>query len=254
VPVRKIPKSYQNATGLIATDKSDDQTAYESRLERYTQKLVGFNLNVSKYEEQPITIHFTDRDGRPHTYTPDLLISYREDLAPKELWKPLLVEVKYRKILFEKWGELKPKFRAARSYVKDRGFDFGVITDREVLAPYLRNATFLIDYRWLPVNEIHTNLLLDALRRLRRTTPEALLTYITKERSRVAELIPTLWQLVASYAIAADLEQPLTMYSPIWSLDSRERIASHEIVRPLRRGRARQKRWQALRYYQHLES
>lgn len=140
MPARKVPKSYRNATGLIATDKADESTAYESRLERYTQKLIGFNLNVVKYEEQPITIHFTDKAGRSHRYTPDILVNYRRDLTPAKWWKPLLVEVKYRKILFRDWSELKAMFLAGRRHAEEHELDFSIVTDREVITPYLKNG------------------------------------------------------------------------------------------------------------------
>lgn len=254
MPVRKVPKSYRNVTGLIATDKSDELTAYESRLERYTQKLIGFNPNVVKYEEQPVTIHFTDKAGRPHKYIPDILVYYREDSTPARWWKTLLVEVKYRTTLFEEWSELKAKFLAGRHYAKEHDLDFSIITDQEVITPYLKNVIFLTDYRWRTINDTHTQLLLDAIKRLRKAHPESLLHHITDNRDVVAELIPALWQLIANYVIGVDLEQPLTMRSPIWFKPLRGRTEDVEAIHPICRGLGRQKRWRALRYHPPVES
>lgn len=248
MPVRKVPKSYQNVTGLVATDKSDQPTAYESRLEFYCQKLIGFNLNVLKYEEQPIKIYFKDTEGHLRHYTLDMLVTYRSDIVPAKYWKPLLVEVKYRDILFKEWQELKPKFKAARHHAKERDMEFTVITEREIQTPYLDNAIFLIDYRWLPVNEVYTNLVLETLNELRDTTPQALLLTITEDRSKIGEMIPFLWQLVANHVIGVNLEEPLTMASRIWSKQWRMEDKVYESLHQLRRGRSRQIRWQALRY------
>src|SRR5437763_1088317 len=103
MPVRKIPKSYRNVTGLTATDKSDTMTAYESGLEHKCHKLLTFNTNVSTYKEQPVKIYFIGEDGKTHHYTPDVLINYRRDIEPAKYWKPLLAEVKWRTDLFKNW-------------------------------------------------------------------------------------------------------------------------------------------------------
>jgi hypothetical protein len=254
VPVRKIPRSYQNVTGLIATDKSDQLTAYESGLEYCCQKLIGFNLNILKYEEQPVRIYYSDGDGKLRHYTPDILATYRNDVAPAKYWKPLLIEVKYRSTLCEKWHELKPKFQAARQHAKDQGLEFAILTEREIYTPYLNNAIFLIDFRWLPVNEAYTNLLLETLNELHETTPQALLFTITQDRQKMGELLPFLWQLVANYVIGVNLEEPLTMTSRIWSTLWLGKDAVYEPLHQLRRGRSRQIRWQAIRYYPPLRS
>lgn len=259
MPVRKIPKNYQNVTGLIATDKSDqqtayEQTAYESGLEYCCQKLVGFNLNVLKYEEQPVKIYFEGEAGKLHHYTPDILVTYRKDIAPAKYWKPVLIEVKYRKILFDEWNDLKPKFKAARRYAKEQNLEFVIVTDREICTPYLSNAIFLIDFRWLPVNEVYTNLLLETLNDLHETTPQALLLAITQDRYKMGEMLPFLWQLVAKHVIGVDLEEPLTMTSRIWSKLWLREDAAYEPLYQLRRGRTRQIRWQAIRYYPSLGS
>jgi hypothetical protein len=254
MPVRKIPKNYRNATGLIATDKSEEMTAYESKLEYYCQKLVGFNLNVAKYEEQPLVIYFDGEDGKQHRYFPDLLINYREDVSPAKLWRPLLVEVKYREDLFKDWRELKPKFRAARRYTLEQGLDFSIITDLEIKTPYLKSVLFLLDFRWIPVNEAYTSVLLGTLRELLETTPANLLREITEDRNKIAEMIPTLWQLTANFAIGINLEEPLTMRSRIWSKQALTEAESSEPIFEFNRGSSRQKRWQALRYYPPIRS
>ncbi|MGA9995652.1 MAG: TnsA endonuclease N-terminal domain-containing protein [Pyrinomonadaceae bacterium] len=253
MPVRKIPKSYRNVTGLTATEKSGEMAGYESRLEHECQKLLNFNTNVLKYEEQPVTIYFTGDDGKRHRYTPDILIHYRKDIAPAKYWKPLLAEVKWRTNLFKDWRNLKPKFLAARNYVRERGSEFVIITDKEIKIPYLTNATFLLMFRRFPVIESHSNLLLQALDEFRETDPETLLQSISKDRDEISRLLPTLWQLVGNHAVGANLDSILTMRSRIWSIRLQGEVKRDECIYQLRTGRSRRIRWQALRHHSYLE-
>ena len=80
--VRKIRANYGSVTGLVADDQSARSTGYESSQERDFIKHLIFNQNVSKHEEQPLTIEFKDADGKQRRYTPDLFVSYR--IVPRE--------------------------------------------------------------------------------------------------------------------------------------------------------------------------
>jgi len=251
MPIRKIPRSYCTVTGLTASgDKSDDSTAYESSLEHLCHKLLIFNSNVLKYEEQPVKIYFPGIDGKTYHYTPDLFLTYRQDIAPTKYWKPLLAEVKWRKDLFKDWQELKPKFRAARKYTRERHWDFAILTDKEIITPYLVNAIFLLTFRRHPIDKAHSTLLLQAMEELRETDPETLLLTLTDDPNRKAELIPTLWKLVDNHAIGANLDSRLTMHSRIWTIQSHEGVERDEGIYQLSTGCSRRIRWRALRYHQ----
>lgn len=253
MPVRKIPKSYSNATGLIATDKSGDMTGYESRLEYYCQKLIGFNDNVAKYEEQPVKIIYSDSIGKLHSYHPDILVTYREDISLHQ-WKPLLVEVKCRSNLFDNQKKLKPKIQAGRRYAKEQGLDFSIITDDEILTTYLDNILFLLIFKTISVNEEYTYQLLRTLERLGETTPDSLLFSIVNSTNEKARLLPSLWHLVANRLIGIDLDKPLNMCSSIWSLSSQNMEERNEHLCQVSGGRSRRMRWRALRYYPYFES
>jgi len=85
MPVRKIPKSYRSVTGLIVSKKNQRMSGFESSLERDSICLLEFDLNVDYYEEQPVTIDYIDREGKEHTYTPDVFVSYRRDIIPMHI-------------------------------------------------------------------------------------------------------------------------------------------------------------------------
>lgn len=254
MPVRKIPKNYTTVTGLASSVKSEELIGYEGRLEYYFIKLVSFNNNVLRCEEQPVRISFTDSGGKQLSYTPDALVTYRQDIRPAERWKPLFVEVKPRRWLSKNWRELHPKFRAARHYAKQRGADFSIITEREIMGPYLKNVRFLIKYRTFPVDDIAAKLLLDALKDLQETDATTLLLSVSGSQQRRGELLPTLWQLVANFIIEANLEEPLTMRSRLRAFGEPDGGESSERIHQFSAGRGRGKRWQALRYLSPLGS
>ena len=216
-PVRKVPKNYRNATGLISTTKSDRMTAYESRLEHDFMKLVGFDPRVSHYVEQPAKIEFTDGTGRLRSYTPDILVIYHPHQDPAQETKPLLAEIKYRKDLFKNWPDLKPKFQAARRYAREKGWEFKIITEVEIRTPFLKNVVFLLEYRDLTVGDAEIKLLLETLNHLGGADPDELLLAISEDRIKRAQLLPMLWYLVANDRIGLDLTQPLTMRSRLWA-------------------------------------
>jgi len=242
MPSRKIPPNHRSLTGLIASQKSSSLSlvpslpsssvvsgveplqqpragmkGFESSLERDLFILLDFDLNVDYYEEQPLCIEYADREGRRHTYTPDVLIYYREDITPAKWMKPMLCEVKYRKDLFANWPEIKPKIRAGRKYARERGWKFQIVTECEIRTTYLNNVKFLRQYRQIKPNSADKRLLLDTLHELREADPETVLLAIYKDPLNRAQLLPTLWHLLATGVIDTDITQPLTMHSRIWA-------------------------------------
>lgn len=213
MPARKIPPNRRSLTGMVASRKNERLVASESSLERDFLVLLEFDPDVERYEEQPARIGYTDEKGVRRTYTPDVLVNYRQDLLPAR--PPLLCEVKYRSELAAKWQEIRRKVRAGRAYARERGWRFKIITDREVRTPYLQSAKFLRPYRDLTVKEEKVRLILDALRTVGESDPERLLSLIHDTPHKRAELLPTLWHLVSHGRIRADLNRPLTMCSPL---------------------------------------
>ena len=248
MPVRKIPKSYCHVTGLISSNKSNELIGYESRPERYFIKHVSFNPNVKTCEEQPVRIPYTMKNGKPSHYTPDFLVYFNAHLKPKDYWKPLLVEIKPRYRLFKDWVSLHPKFLAARKYAHHRDWEFTVISDEELITPYLDNITFLTRYLTYPSNESDRDLILNTLEKSNNSTPESILQSISKDKEEIIRLIPVLWKLVANFEVWVDLEIPLNMHSPIKKKPINEE-EKYERIYSLCAGRIGNARWRTLRYY-----
>jgi len=191
-------------------------TAFESSLERDFLLLLDFDPDVEFFEEQPVKIIYHDAKGRRRTYTPDVLVRYRTAPPQARHTKPLLCEVKYRDDLRQHWVEYRPKFRAAQRYARQQDWRFHVVTERHVRTPYLENVKFLRSYRTLPVNDSYRTQLLSTLATLEATNPASLLAAVCQDRWQQAQLLPILWQLVATRQIGTDLEQQLTMQSCLW--------------------------------------
>ena len=213
---RIVPKNYRNVTGIAASQKCDS-AQFESTLERDYLALLEFDKNVKYFDVQPITIKWFESEGKERSYTPDVLVTYNEHQLAVANQKPLLCEIKYRDDIKKNWKTLKPKFKAAIKYAKQHGWRFKLITEVEIKTSYTNNAKFLLTYLQRDENETFSLILKRQLHELRECTIESLLKSVFIDKWSQAELIPTLWQLIAQGQIGTDLNQPLTMSSSIWS-------------------------------------
>lgn len=212
MPVRKIPKNYRNVTGRAASNKAEGAAAFESTLERDFITLLEFSPQVKGFEVQPVTINWVDDKGLARRYTPDVLVHYSTtDMLPE------LVEVKYRQDLERYWVDLKPRLKAGIRFACTQGWRFKIMSELEIRTPLLNNARFLLPFlRNGPPPEADMDLLFSKLKQLGQSTPQFLTTAIFQDEWRRAQLISTVWYLVAKRIIGADLDQPVTMTSTIW--------------------------------------
>lgn len=219
MPVRKIPRNYQNITGRSSKQDGSTAAAFESSLEKDFFTLMDFDLNVLRYEEQPCWIDYIDNLGKARKYPPDALVIFRKDIIPAKNMRPWLCEIKYAEDIIQNMTKYEPKFKAAKAYSRARGWQFKIMTEHKIRTPYLENVKFLRDYRKIPSVTENTHLIQDALREMRETDPETLLLAIYEDKWRRAELMPYLWKLLSNRQIGVDLKLKLTMKSRIWYLD-----------------------------------
>ncbi|MCS4509969.1 TnsA endonuclease N-terminal domain-containing protein [Xylophilus ampelinus] len=211
-PVREIGVQVRSITGTMPNGNR-----YESALERDFMLLMDFDLAVDVYTPQPLTIRYQDRDGDWHRYTPDGLVEWRKDLKPHDP-RPLLVEIKYREAFQGEWRVWRERMRAARRYAEERGWQFLVITERDIRNPFLDNVRFLLPYRRRPGPVQTDQWVLDKLTELIESTPQELIESLYQDKWNRAALIPVVWCLLAERRIGCDLTQPLTMQSTLWTL------------------------------------
>jgi len=210
-PARKIGLGRRSLTGKIYSQKDNETHLFESSLERDFIKLQEFDINVAKYIEQPVTIEYV-HDKQKRYYTPDFLVYYIKDEV-----SPLLCEIKYSVELKTKGKELKPRFDAAKEYAEKRGWSFQILTEKEIRNPYLENVKFLFGFlNNKNFDDSDAPLICSKIEDIRITTPDELLAELSGIEQRRAELLHTLWYLIANRTIACDLTNLLTMKTEIW--------------------------------------
>ena len=144
VQTRKIKPTRRSVSGIFAF-RSSDSISFESTLERDFLIRTEFNPSVSKIVAQPTKIPFVSANGRSYIYTPDFLV-YCDGQ------KYLLVEVKPKEELDTKWALLKPKFKYAHRYAKERGWLFKIYHENRIRDQKLKNIQFLQRFKRLDVD------------------------------------------------------------------------------------------------------
>lgn len=209
MPVRKIPRSYTSLTGIFIPLPRTRGIAFESSLERDFLILTCFDHDCHGVEEQPVRIPHIGWKGRTASYVPDFLVTrLSRDRAE-------LIEVKPSKFLKKDRIKLKPKFAAAREFAGARGWDFRVLTERDIRTVRLENARKLMPYRRHPGNEEARNRIIEVLPANGPMTVSSIIESIWHDHSARAEGLYCLWHMLSTFQVEADLDRPLTMKSVI---------------------------------------
>ena len=215
---RKIPPNRRSLTGRLVSRLDSQAKSFESSLERDFYTILDFDSDVASFEEQPVTIEYADLEGKRRTYTPDVLVKFRNHKQAKPL-VPTLYEIKRREDLFKHLALFKPRFLAARRYARQRGWRFKIVTEKEIRSPYLANIKFLRQF--IGDNEKIWDFafqLSEELQRRKFSTPKELLDTVAKDSDNRGKAMRSLWRMVAHRMVGIDLAQPLTMESELWDI------------------------------------
>lgn len=153
---------------------------------------------------QPVTIDYLYA-GKSGKYTPDVAVYYKPELKRK----PLLVEIKYQAELTRKKDELEPKFNAVKNYAANSGFEFNVLTEKEIRTDYLSNVRFLSRYQYSSIDGTYAQTITARFNQKIRLTPKELLTSEDEETN--SRMLYTLWQLLSINILHCEMQQKLTM-------------------------------------------
>ena len=209
-PVRPLKLARRSLSGRVALG-AGGTAGYESSLERDWLIALDFDWRVKRIQEQPYTLSYL-HEGKRRRYTPDVLAEF-EDAGAE--WV-VVYEVKAHEDLRENWKAHRPRYKAAVSDCRSKGWRFRIVTERDIRTPYVGNIKFLRRYRNLPEQLLHRQALLYTLRALGETTPQALLAATWSDHERRLAALPELWRLIAIRVVAAVLHGPLTMATRIW--------------------------------------
>lgn len=209
-PVRPLKLARRSLSGRVAL-AAGGTAGFESSLERDWLLALDFDWRVIALQEQPYSLNYS-HEGQRRRYTPDVLATFKEG---RREWT-VVYEVKPHEDLRANWARYRPRFKAAVSDCRSKGWQFRIVTEKAIRSPYVKNVKFLRRYRNLPEQQMHNQALLYTMRALGDTTPQALLAATWADRERMMAAIPELWRLVAMRRIGVDLLVPLTMASTIW--------------------------------------
>lgn len=214
---RRVPPSNTHVTGVASSRIAVGDAEYESALEGDFLVLMEFVPRVTEFTVQPVTINYMDEAGRRRRYTPDVLALERRF----DYWfQSILYEVKPAAILRLRWRELRPKFKAATRYARDRGWVFKIRTEQHIRTDYLWNARFLLPYRDPRRMDLsYLKLILARLEDMRQATAEELMVAVCQYKWNRAIALSTLWHLVATFQVRCNLHARLTMDTELWLPD-----------------------------------
>lgn len=214
---RKIPLKHSSLSGYKNSAKSNKSVFYESSLEADLIELFEWDHRIKFYEEQPVSIEYVDDQNKKRTYTPDFFVLFHSiQNSDTPIHAPIIYEVKYSDELISKKEELEPKFKAARAYCRREGYEFKIISEREIRTDHLINIKFLKRYKKMEIHMPMMDYLREQLGKFDTCTPEMLIASCSQVDEKKAMLLSVLWVLVANGIIKTDLTKKLTMSSIIW--------------------------------------
>jgi hypothetical protein len=210
---RKIGIKTRSISGIVPSVKNNDCVWFESALERDFALLLESDPEVSKYQEQPITIEYLDGD-RFRTYTPDFLV----DFTKSTNHRPILCEIKYKSELRKNFSILKPKFRAAIEYCEEQDWEFKIVTEEYIRTHRLYNMNFLRRFTFKDVDQSCLELVIHTIRDLGVTTPEEFMLTVQDAHFNIrGRCLYALWYGIKDGTVGCDLyNEKINMKSEIW--------------------------------------
>lgn len=218
---RKIGYTYGSLSGVCSFRK-EKSIAFESTLERDFITLMEFNDSVSDIVEQPVTIEYTNANGRETTYTPDFLVYFKQpETAIFDIkYKPLLIEVKPREILRKKFKQLKPKFKIAIKYAQQNDMIFKIYDESKIRGEYFKNISFLKRYKNLKYDRDEEQRILNHIEMVGNTEVDHIIEYLYITDTQRGIALGQIWNLLANKKIVCFFDKPLNQSTIVWLNDS----------------------------------
>ena len=214
--MRKIGVTRRSVSGAFAF-RGEYSIPYESTLERDFLVRKEFSPSVLEVIPQPVQIPFTALNGRNYMYTPDFLVYFRSGNYPwGEGLKPSLIEVKPREEIQKRWLDMKPKFKAALGYARERGWDFRIHDESRIRDQVFENIMFLRRYKRMKFPSEETQWILANLREMGQAPFQYLLGRHFNGRADSAVGVSHLWHMLALGLVECDMTLPLKNDTVFW--------------------------------------
>lgn len=222
MPTRRI-----KACPVKVTGTAPDGQQFESTIEEDFFVLLRFNRLVASFEAQPVKVEWLDAKGEIHTYTPDVLVHYRQDMDESASMSPLLCEIKpdhpddpsrtvtHKRPRKEDDAENALKWAAAKRYATAQGWEFSVFREKDIRTPYLKNVRFLLRALEKMKDSHFQPELLGKLDEYGSLTLDEWAGTLASTLETRAKVLPVCYRLIALQRVGVDLEQPLTLQSMV---------------------------------------
>jgi hypothetical protein len=177
---------------------------YQSLIERDFIYLLDFDVAVTSYAEQPLTLHYKD-GSKQRRYTPDFSLTRNG--------QTYLVECKHHEFTQPEKNQL--KWATAHRWCRDRGAVFAVITEEMIRAGHrLENVKLLTDYARYAVDEDTKIAVLRAATTATPLTVAELMTAVSPSHPQAA--ITPILHLVYHRLLFIPLDEAaITVNSPV---------------------------------------
>ncbi len=196
--------------------RGEDAVEFESTLERDFLIRTEFSLCVLGIVPQPCRIEYRAPSGRKQFYTPDFLVYYRlGDRSYEDYPKPALVEVKPEAHWRQHWRQWMPKWKAARAYAKEQGWEFRIRDESRIRDQALQNISFLSRYKRMTYPQEDSLVVIRTAEEMGVVTVDYLLARHFNGMYR-AQGIAHLWHLLATRALDCDISRPLSNFTELW--------------------------------------
>ena len=193
--------------------------AFESLLERDFLKLLEFDETISDVLEQPFTLEYTNEKGKPAIYTPDFFVerSAKGYAGFGRIRPSMIIEVKPREVLMNRFNEFRPKFKAAIAYARSCGYIFKIFDESRIRTPFLQAANQMKRFANYQYEPFYEERILRSLKLYGHQRVDHLLAenFPTEDMKRIAW--GNVLGLLGRRVLACNMrEEPLSMKSVVW--------------------------------------
>lgn len=214
-PGRKIGPTRRSVSGRFSF-RGEVSIPYESTLERDFLIRHEFCASVLSIEAQPFTLNYRDRAGRQCRYTPDFLVTYRQEQQSLHNYpRPELIEVKPENEWRENWRKWLPAWRSAWRYAKDQGWCFHIHDESRIRGPVLDNIRFLMPYKNREFAVEESRAILHDLE-LRGFASLDLILARHFPSNHNGEGLAHIWHLLATRQISCDMRFMRDWFNELW--------------------------------------
>lgn len=135
---RAIPAKERGNRGFFPSAKVPGGIVeYESCLERDFFLVCHHAPDVVKFQHQPVSISYQDKNQKARKYTPDVYVEFEGGMKG-------LFEVKYEEEVLAKGEKYEERWSAARDWGKARNILFSVLTEQNIRTPRWFNIWFTL--------------------------------------------------------------------------------------------------------------